>query len=56
MEEIEAGLYDICYILAERIRQLEVKMESIDKQREILSKAITEKDMTNITKNNNYYY
>lgn len=31
MEKQEAAFYDICYILAERIKELEIKMEFLEK-------------------------
>ena len=55
MEKVEAGLYDICYILAERIRELELKMGTVEKEKEILSKVITPSKNPNEIKKISYY-
>ena len=55
MDKIEEMFYDICLILSERIRGMEEKVENLEKEKEIPSKAITEKDIAVTVKKSIYY-
>ncbi len=54
MDKLEAGFYDVCLILAERIRQIEEAMENKEKQKQILLKTLEERGNLNNTKNTYY--